>query len=1136
MGIRIGILGPLEVRDPGGRLLPVTGTRLRSLLIRLAISDGRPVPVDALAADLWPEGGPADAGNALQALVSRLRAAVGKDMVAYGPTGYRLAVPSAQIDAWAFERLVHEARTVVGTSSASTGSADNSAADNSAAGILRRALKLWRGPALADVADAQFAAPVIARLSELRLAAIEDRIEADLAAGDGAGLVPEVEQLATEHPLRERLRGQLMRALYAAGRQADALAVFEDTRRRLASDLGIDPSPALAEIHLAILRGELPARHQAAAPPLPAWSADSTQPAEAGTAPAGTAPAGTAPAGTAPTGTAPTGKARTGTGPTRARPPRSGNLPAQLTSFVGRDEELDRVVALLAGSRLITLTGPGGAGKTRLSVEAGARLAEQAPDGVWFVSLSPVREAAEVPQAVLTAVDGRETTWLVDPVEASRLAATDPLDRLSEALAGRSLILLLDNCEHVLDAVASLAGRVLADAPDVRILATSREPLGLTGEMLCPLPSLGLPPVGANVEQASASAAVRLFADRASAVRPGFAVDADTVGPVVRICRALDGIPLAIELAAARVRALTPAQVADRLDDRFALLSVGSRGALPRHQTLRAIVDWSWDLLDDTEREMLRRLSVFSDGATPESAEQVCSLGGDQAGIVEVIAALVDKSLVVASGQRHVRYRLLETVRAYAAERLTEAGEAGPLADAHADYFLALVERAEPKIRGPEQLTWLDLLTAEHDNCSSAIRHALRAGQATTVLRFVRALALFWAIRDYDSEASEWAAETLKLVGDTPPEGHAGAYAMCRIISVISRFGAGTDNDAAELRRLASQLTPPPGTTDPLLALMRPLLSVFTGEEERARRELAALSDHPDPWVRAIQHTVAGHVAISDGDLDHAAAELAASDVLFREIGDQFGLIGCLTGQAQLAVAQDRPEVAVRVLEQVQKFADDGLTGNLGIVMRIRLGWARALAGDVAGARRDLEEGTRLAEKIGELDDAALGYVHLGEIGRRAGDLTAARDTLEQALDLVTANEQRPDMAEAAALTFSRLGCLAEQNGDLAAAAQWQERAIVRLSTGLAAIMPSNPTLATVVEGIAALAAAREQPVRAAELLGLAHRLQGFRNSASLEVARAQTAIDAALSTADAEAADARGRGWGRAEALALRP
>jgi predicted ATPase len=380
---------------------------------------------------------------------------------------------------------------------------------------------------------------------------------------------------------------------------------------------------------------------------------------------------------------------------------------------------------------------------------------------VWFVPLAGVRGALDVPQAVLVAIGIPETVRLLEARE-----ITQPLDRLVDALAAKRLILVLDNCEHLIDAVARLADRLLSAAPGVRILTTSREPVGITGESLCPVPALALPPEDADAESAQEFEAVRLFADRAAAVRPGFALDADTVEPVVRICRALDGTPLAIELAAARLRALTPAQVADRLDDRFRLLNVGSRTALPRHQTLRAVVDWSWELLDDAERRVLRRLSVFSGGATPESAEQV--LGDD---VIDVIASLVDKSLVMATGNAEVRYHLLETVRAYAAERLAEAGEEKQLRDAHATYFRDLAERAEPELRRHDQLFWADRLTAERDNCTTALRHAIDTRDAEMGLRLVGGLAWFWILRDYEAEAGQWAVAVWKIADDTPPPG-----------------------------------------------------------------------------------------------------------------------------------------------------------------------------------------------------------------------------------------------------------------------------------------------------------------------------------------------------------------------------
>ncbi len=1105
MSIRIGVLGPLELRDADGLPLPVGGSRLRSLLIRLTIAGGQAVPVDRLADDLWPGDGPADAANAVQALVSRLRAAAGKDIVAHGPAGYRLAIPASDIDAPAFERLVAAGRGRLAEG-------DHAAA----ADLLHQALCLWRGEALADVSGAAFAAGTIARLSELRLAATEGRIDADLALGRGAQLVPEIEELAAVHPLRERLRGQLMRALYAAGRQADALAVFEETRRRLAAELGADPSAGLSAVHLAILRREL--------------AEDAAVPGGAGSSAAGSDAAGDG--------------------------ARRGNLPAQLTSFIGREDELDQVARLLADARLVTLTGPGGAGKTRLSVEAGARIADQAPDGVWFVPLAPVRDAADVPDAVLAAIGMHQGARAVDPAEAARLAAMDPLDRLSETVGGSSVVLVLDNCEHVLDAVARLSRRVLAEAPGARILATSREPIGLTGETLCPVPSLPLPPEDADAEQAAASPAVRLFADRAAAVRPGFRVDAETAGPVTRICRALDGIPLALELAAARVRALTPEQVASRLDDRFELLSVGTRGALPRHQTLRAIVDWSWDLLDSAERTILRRLSVFSGGATPESAEQVCSLGAPQRGVVDLIASLVDKSLVTATGEREVRYRLLETVRAYAADRLEEAGEAEQAAAAHAEYFLALAERAEPQLRSRDQIIWLNRLSDEHDNFSAALRHVVAAGDAESALRFVGALAWFWITRDYEVEAADWAAQALALAENRPPAGLDDVYTVATVIAMISQATAKHGSpprqpeqaqqpehaeqpedgeQPTELVSVLERLTIPPDTTHPLLAAAAPMLAALRAGTDSVRQDLSAAGNHPDPWVRAARRALAGHLALHGGDIEAADHDLAAGYAVFSGLGDRWGMIVCLTGLADVAIAQDRAGEAVQLLEEARGHASDGLGSNWGRTLRVPLGRARARAGDLPGARVDLEQGVRFAEQICESDDAIRGYVELAELARQASDLAGARDLLQLGLQMAE-RHPRPDLPAVVATAFTKLGCVAEQEGDLGVASDWHRRSLSELAQIRSPMMPVNPVLAVVVEGIAALAAARGEPARAAELLGLARTLHGFDDNGSLEVARARAAIAAALDGAAAAAAYARGRALSRADAFALMP
>ncbi|HEX4815112.1 MAG TPA: BTAD domain-containing putative transcriptional regulator, partial [Nonomuraea sp.] len=577
--MRFQILGPTTVLDEDGAPTPLGGPRVRALLTLLARHAGRVVAADQLVEGMYGPHPPDGVANALQSQVSRLRRALGRDLVEFHPAGYRLVADPRDVDAHRFEALARGGRQAL---------ADG--APDRAATLLREALELWRGAPLADAPHAEAAATA---LEELRLAAVEDRVQADLDLGRHRELVAELRPLIAAHPLRERLRAQLMRALYGSGRQAEALTVYEEARKLLDDELGVEPGPELAAAHLAVLRAD-PAL---GAPPRPQATPQVT----------------------------------------RQAPRRRQGLRAQLTSFVGRAEELAQVGGSLRGGRLVTLTGPGGAGKTRLATEA----AERESGDVCLVPLAPVSDAADVPRAVLVALGVREALRPTPD-------AVDPAVRLVAALADRRLLLVLDNCEHLVAAVAELTDLLLAACPRLRVLATGREALGITGESILPVAPLPLPPPEADDPLSYPS--VRLFADRAAAVRPGFTVDAGNAADVAGICRALDGLPLAIELAAARLRTLSVADVAARLGDRFRLLTRGSRTALPRHQTLRAVVAWSWDLLDADEQRMARRLTVFVGGVRPDAADRVCGLPE------EVLFSLAEKSLVeLVDG----RYRML---------------------------------------------------------------------------------------------------------------------------------------------------------------------------------------------------------------------------------------------------------------------------------------------------------------------------------------------------------------------------------------------------------------------------------------------------------------------------------------------
>ncbi|MEU8532508.1 AfsR/SARP family transcriptional regulator [Streptomyces parvulus] len=721
--VRYRILGTTQVLRPDGTAVPLGGARLRALLTVLALRAGRAVPAGLLVEEVWGGDPPADATGALQALVGRLRRAIGAQAVASADGGYRLTAAPDDVDLHRFDRLVGEGARAL---------ADGDPAK--AAVPLDDALALWCGPALADLPDRTAEA---ARWETRHLDALRARHTAALDLGEAERSLPELTALCDARPLDEPLQALRLRALRDTGRTAEALAAYASVRHLLADRLGTDPGPGLRALH-----GELLAPGEPVGPPAPSGSRPA--PAEGAAPPA-----------------SPGSRPAPAEAPRAPAPRRRGNLRARLTSFVGRDADIESLRADLATARLVTLLGPGGAGKTRLSQEAAEGAGDTAPDGVWLAELAPVDDPDAVPEAVLTALGARETVLYGAGAEEMRAAGAErpatAVERLVEHCGRRRMLIVLDNCEHVVDAAARLTEELLARCPHLTVLATSREPLGVPGESLRPVEPLPEP------------AALRLLADRGVAARPGFRPDADedTAAACAEICRRLDGLPLAIELAAARLRMLTPRQIADRLDDRFRLLSSGSRTVLPRQQTLRAVVDWSWDLLDAAEREVLGRLSVFAGGCDLTAAEAVCGPAA-----LDALGSLVDKSLVVAAPVtdrqtgEEMRYRLLETVAEYAGERLDEAGGRVAAERAHLTHYREFARTTDPLLRGPHQLAAIERLEREYENVRTALRHAIADRDEQEALCLSLSLVWYWQMRDLRVEARNWFVEIMALGPD----------------------------------------------------------------------------------------------------------------------------------------------------------------------------------------------------------------------------------------------------------------------------------------------------------------------------------------------------------------------------------
>jgi len=1062
--MRVGILGPLTVEGDDGPI-DVGGARLRALLIRLAIDVGRTVDSERLADALWGDQPPADQANALQSLVSRLRRVLpDRDVIVSVPTGYRLALPARDVDVTSFEQLARDGRNALDATDA-----------EAAATLLRRALDLWRGDALADVADAPFAVAAATRLEELRLAAVEDRIEADLALGRHQSVVGELEALAGQHPLRERLRGLQMRALYAAGRQAAALSAYDETRRQLADQLGVDPSPALQQVHMAVLRAD-PGLHATPTPPA-------------------------------------------------AR----SNLRTALTSFVGREDDLARIGSLLERSRLVTLVGPGGAGKTRLASEAAAALVRRPAegpvfdDGVWFVELAPVTDPADIAQAVLGSLTLREKRMLDNRSPSTQ----DALSRIVDAFSTGSALLLLDNCEHLIEGAAQLADHLLSRCPDLRVLATSREPLGIFGESLCPVASLGLPASHATPAEALTYPAVKLLVDRASAVDPDFAVTDETVEAVVEICRRLDGLPLAIELAAARLRSMTVRQVADRLGDRFRLLTGGSRTAVARHQTLRAVVAWSWDLLSDEERHLAERLATFAGGATQRSAEDVCS-GSDLPvdDVLDLLHALADKSLVQIVAGPDTRYRMLETIREYGVERLADRGEITGIRAAHAAHFLALAESAEPFLRGERQVEWIDVLHAERDNLLAALRFAADVKDADTALRLAAALSWYWTLQGSHAEASAW----LGLALTVPGPADSNARAVVLVIHSISAFAAGhSDMSVEKARKLIEDEMADIDQLNghPMLSMIAPGAAMLAEDTAGALAAIERNMAHRDPWARAVLLFMRSAIAENEGDVDGLRRDSQDSYERFAELGDRWGMAITLSALGGVHMMDGDVSAALEAFEESMAMLTQLRAGDDVAEQLMRLAMARARSGDMAGARRDTTLALEKAEERRSPMMVSFARFGFGELDRLEGDLIGARRHFMAALEGLDRSPHGP--RQVGAVVHTSLAHL-----DVAEDAFASAETRLHTALELAVSVRDMPIAAIVGVGLAELALARDDPQRAAVLLGASVALRGAEDRSNIDAIRIAAGVANALDPAVYDAAYARGLALSREEVLGL--
>jgi predicted ATPase len=1023
--MRLGVLGSLAVWTDRGEPVRVPGLKVRALLADLLVHDGHPVSVDRLVDDLWGDAAPANPTAALQVRVSQLRRAF-EDAE---PGGRELVAASAP----GYLLRVEPDAVDASRFAALLDQARTTRQPRAKASLLSDALALWRGPAFADFADEEFTRPAIARLEEQRLAALEERAEARLELGEHNALAGELGDLVDRHPLRERLRAVHMRALYQAGRQSEALDSYAGLRHQLAEELGLDPSPELSALHQAILEQD----PGLAAAPSPAVGRPTT------------------------------------------------NLPASLTELIGRDEAVTQVRSLLAAERLVTLTGAGGVGKTRLAFEAARGVIDRFADGVWLVELAGT--ADDLADLVMAQLEIRATPG----------TGSHTRDRLAEVLRNQELLLVLDNCEHLVEQVAELAELLLQAADGVRILATSREPLCLAGETCWEVPPLEVPAQevpaqeesdrhgGPDPQRLARSSAVQLFVTRAAAAG-GFTLDIHNGLAVAQLCRRLDGIPLALELAATRVRTLGVHELVARLDDRFRLLTTGYRGAPARQRTLTAVIDWSWQLLTEPERQVMRRLALHFEGCTLEAAEAVCA--GDQVAagdVLDLVARLVDRSLVVMDDRAGdgPRYRLLESVSAFCIDRMREAGELAQMRRRHAVHYLDLAQRAEPNLYGHGQRRWLNRLDTEAANLRGALDTLVRDSAAERALRLVGALAWYWYLRGRTTEGRRSLTMALALPGDAPAAVRAKALAWLAGIAALHGDADVWKDRHHEALCLYEDAADPAGHARAEWFLGFAMLSLgeLASSEDLVHRAMATFRELGDRWGEAAALTTTATLAHVRGDSDVLERDARRSAEIFGELGDQWGMLRATNWLIGLADLTGDYEQAAQLSRDGLRMAEElGLWPDAAERLSW-LGWIALEIGDYAHARTCCEQALRLATEQGFPPTEAFARIGLAFAARRDGKLDLAEESLRHLLELARRQESESGHALYQSMVLVELGYLTELRGDARTAL-----ALHMEGFDIAREQEAARDAAWALEGVAGALALDGRHDRAAHLLGAA--------------------------------------------------